>query len=170
MATWNWCRSWAAGYVQRTGGEQETDAGEIPGAERWSGDPKLPDVQTSHWWKKTVKPEKKHGSTIVQPCSTVTKHVPVLYLYSCYRPKWWWHIVTWLWSHWSHWSPSFSFHPMMCFKEEHPGFDFSGASFSGQAPSVWTSGQGWWICGMKLQVGCTFTILYIPLHTTIFGF
>jgi hypothetical protein len=30
---------------------------------------------------------KKHGSTIVQPCSTVTKHVPVLYLYSCYRPK-----------------------------------------------------------------------------------
>ena len=48
MATWNWCRSWAAGYVQRTGGEQETDAGEIPGAERWSGDPKLPDVQTSH--------------------------------------------------------------------------------------------------------------------------
>ncbi|CAL1162042.1 unnamed protein product [Cladocopium goreaui] len=28
------------------------------------------------------------------------------------------------------------------FQEEHPGFDFSGASFSGQAPSVWTSGQG----------------------------
>lgn len=30
----SFCRSWAAGYVQRTGGEQETHAGEIPGAEQ----------------------------------------------------------------------------------------------------------------------------------------